>query len=52
MDASLDALLTAHLAELAKINRLRRLRQWLWHNGTLHDADGRALIDASSNDYL
>ena len=52
MDASLDALLTAHLAELAKTNRLRRLRPWHWHNGTLHDADGRALIDASSNDYL
>ncbi|MCX7148924.1 MAG: 8-amino-7-oxononanoate synthase [Rhodocyclales bacterium] len=52
MDASLDALLTAHLAELARTNRLRRLRPWHWHSGELRDADGRILIDASSNDYL
>ena len=52
MDASLDSLLQARLAALNKDHRLRRLRPWRWHNGTLHDADGRALIDASSNDYL
>jgi len=52
MDASLDTLLQAHLAALSEANRLRRLRPWHWHNGTLHDASGRALIDASSNDYL
>ena len=52
MDANLDALLRTRLAELAAAHRLRRLRPWHWHNGTLHDADGRTLIDASSNDYL
>lgn len=52
MDASLDTLLAAHLAELNATQRLRRLRPWNWQQGRLHDADGRALIDASSNDYL
>ncbi|MDO8787863.1 MAG: 8-amino-7-oxononanoate synthase [Sulfuritalea sp.] len=52
MDASLDTLLQGSLAALSEANRLRRLRPWHWHNGTLHDANGRALIDASSNDYL
>jgi len=52
MDANLNALLRTRLAELAAAHRLRRLRPWHWHNGTLHDADGRTLIDASSNDYL
>ncbi|MCK9386975.1 MAG: 8-amino-7-oxononanoate synthase [Sulfuritalea sp.] len=52
MDASLDALLKARLAALSEAKRLRRLRPWQWCHGTLHDVDGRALIDASSNDYL
>ena len=52
MDPDLDTLLQARLAGLSAAKRLRRLRPWHWHNGTLHDADGRALIDASSNDYL
>ena len=52
MDASLDALLAKHLAELGEQQRLRRLRPWRWHDGALHNAAGRALIDASSNDYL
>jgi 8-amino-7-oxononanoate synthase len=52
MDASLDTLLAAQLAELNAANRQRRLRPWHWRDGALHDADGRALIDASSNDYL
>ncbi|MDK9713442.1 MAG: 8-amino-7-oxononanoate synthase [Sulfuritalea sp.] len=52
MDAELDALLRTRLAELDAAHRLRRLRPWHWGDGSLHDADGRALIDASSNDYL
>lgn len=52
MDANLDALLRTRLAELDAAHRLRRLRPWHWHNGSLHNAAGRALIDASSNDYL
>lgn len=52
MDASLDILLRARLAALREANRLRRLRPWHWHEGELRNADGRALIDASSNDYL
>ncbi|MCX7156290.1 MAG: 8-amino-7-oxononanoate synthase [Rhodocyclales bacterium] len=52
MDANLDGLLRTRLAELDAANRLRRLRPWHWHNGTLRNAAGRALIDASSNDYL
>jgi 8-amino-7-oxononanoate synthase len=52
MDAGLDALLHARLTALSEANRLRRLRPWHWQQGRLRDADGRALIDASSNDYL
>ena len=52
MDPSLDALLQTRLAALNDANRLRRLRPWHWSKGELHDADGRSLIDASSNDYL
>ena len=52
MDARLDALLQTRLASLNDANRLRRLRPWHWSNGELHAADGRSLIDASSNDYL
>ncbi|MDP1733470.1 MAG: 8-amino-7-oxononanoate synthase [Sulfuritalea sp.] len=52
MDAGLDALLQSRLTALSDANRLRRLRPWHWQQGSLHDADGRALIDASSNDYL
>jgi 8-amino-7-oxononanoate synthase len=52
MDASLDALLQTRLTALKDVNRLRRLRPWHWSKGELHNADGRRLIDASSNDYL
>jgi 8-amino-7-oxononanoate synthase len=52
MDASLDALLQRRLAELDAQQRRRRLRPWHWQRGSLHDAAGRALLDASSNDYL
>ena len=52
MDPSLDALLQTRLAALNDANRLRRLRPWHWSKDELHDADGRSLIDASSNDYL
>jgi 8-amino-7-oxononanoate synthase len=52
MDAGLDSLLQERLLELCGANRLRRLRPWHWQNSALHDATGRALIDASSNDYL
>jgi 8-amino-7-oxononanoate synthase len=52
MDPSLDILLRERLVALNEANRLRRLRPWHWSKGELHDADGRSLIDASSNDYL
>ncbi|KAF0166540.1 MAG: 8-amino-7-oxononanoate synthase [Rhodocyclaceae bacterium] len=52
MDADLDRLLQAGLEQIDAAGLRRRLRPWHWHNGALHDADGRALIDASSNDYL
>jgi 8-amino-7-oxononanoate synthase len=52
MDTSLNNLLKAQLEALSEAKRLRRLRPWHWHNGQLHDAADRALIDASSNDYL
>ncbi|MEI8164560.1 MAG: 8-amino-7-oxononanoate synthase [Betaproteobacteria bacterium] len=52
MDAGLDALLKRRLALLGEARRLRRLRPLQWCDGQLHDAAGRALIDASSNDYL
>ena len=52
MDASLDTLLQARLGELDGARLRRRLRPWHWQHGVLCDANGRALIDASSNDYL
>ena len=52
MDADLDKLLQEGLEQIDATGLRRRLRPWHWHNGALHDADGRALIDASSNDYL
>lgn len=52
MDADLDRLLQAGLEQIDAAGLRRRLRPWHWHNGALHDADGRAPIDASSNDYL
>jgi 8-amino-7-oxononanoate synthase len=52
MDTSLDALLQTRLTALKDANRLRRLRPWHWSKGELRNADGRRLIDASSNDYL
>ncbi|MDP2823567.1 MAG: 8-amino-7-oxononanoate synthase [Sulfuritalea sp.] len=52
MDRSIDRLLQQELAALSEANRLRRLRPWHWQQGRLHDADGRKLIDAASNDYL
>ncbi|MDP2133232.1 MAG: 8-amino-7-oxononanoate synthase, partial [Sulfuritalea sp.] len=52
MDANLDHLLQAGLAQLDAGRLRRRLRPWHWHRGHLVGADGRQLIDASSNDYL
>lgn len=52
MDTRLDLALKAQLAAASETKRLRKLRPWHWRNGRLHEADGRALIDASSNDYL
>jgi 8-amino-7-oxononanoate synthase len=52
MDVSLDILLRERLAALSEARRLRRLRPWRWQQEALRDIDGRALIDASSNDYL
>ena len=52
MDANLDRLLQAELAQLDAGRLRRRLRPWHWHRGHLVGADGRRLIDASSNDYL
>lgn len=52
MDTSLDIMLQRQLAALKEAGRLRHLRPWHWQQGKLHDADGHALIDASSNDYL
>ena len=52
MDPSLDILLRERLVALNEANRLRRLRPWHWSKGELRNADGRRLIDASSNDYL
>lgn len=48
----LDARLGAELAQLEAVHRRRRLRAWRVRDGLLTDADGRPLIDASSNDYL
>jgi len=52
MDSTLDTLLLQQLATLDAAHRRRRLRALSWVNGRLQDASGRALIDASSNDYL
>lgn len=52
MDPDLDLLLQQQLAALGAARRRRRLRPLLWRDGQLHDAAGRALIDAASNDYL
>lgn len=52
MDAELDRLLQADLGRIDVAGLRRRLRPWHWSNGELQAADGRALIDASSNDYL
>ena len=52
MDADFDRLLQTDLGRIDAAGLRRRLRPWRWGNGELHAADGRALIDASSNDYL
>ncbi|OHC68384.1 MAG: 8-amino-7-oxononanoate synthase [Rhodocyclales bacterium RIFCSPLOWO2_02_FULL_63_24] len=52
MDTHLDALLQTELDRLTAVNRRRRLRPVQWRDGGMHDAAGRPLIDASSNDYL
>ena len=52
MDADLDRLLLADLDRIEAAGLRRRLRPWHWDHGELQAADGRALIDASSNDYL
>lgn len=52
MDADLDRLLQTDLDRIDAAGLRRRLRPWHWGNGALQAADGRALIDASSNDYL
>ena len=52
MDRSLDRLLQRELAALDSGTRLRRLRAVGFADGRLQDADGRPLIDISSNDYL
>ena len=52
MDAALDALLLDELAALDAAARRRRLRALGAGGGGLNDADGRSLIDVSSNDYL
>jgi len=52
MDADLDKLLQTGLEQIDATGLRRRLRPWHSHNGALRDSDGRALIDASSNDYL
>jgi 8-amino-7-oxononanoate synthase len=52
MNPDLDLALQAELDELSENRRRRRLRPWHWQSGALHATDGRALIDAASNDYL
>ena len=52
MDKSLDALLREELAALDAGSRRRRLRAVAVAGGRLQDANGRPLIDVSSNDYL
>ncbi|MCM2308542.1 MAG: 8-amino-7-oxononanoate synthase [Sulfuritalea sp.] len=52
MDPGLDLLLQQQLAALQAGARRRRLRPLQMVGGRLQDAQGRALIDAASNDYL
>jgi 8-amino-7-oxononanoate synthase len=52
MASPLDTLLQQQLAALDAVHRRRRLRPVSWADGVLRDAGGRALVDASSNDYL
>ena len=52
MASPLDTLLLQQLAALDAVHRRRRLRPVSWVGGQLRDANGRALIDVSSNDYL
>ena len=52
MASPLDTLLLQQLAALDAVHRRRRLRPLSWIDGQLRDANGRALIDVSSNDYL
>ena len=52
MASQLDTLLQQQLVALDAVHRRRRLHPVSWADGELRDANGRALIDASSNDYL
>lgn len=52
MDPTLARALAEQLDRLNTTHRRRRLRPLACHDGTLHDAAGTPLIDASSNDYL
>ena len=52
MDNAFDTLLRQELAALDAGTRRRQLRAVGASHGRLHDADGRPLIDVSSNDYL
>jgi len=52
MASPLDTLLLQQLTALDAAHRRRRLRPVSWADGQLRDANGRALIDVSSNDYL
>lgn len=52
MASQLDTLLQQQLAALDAVHRRRRLHPLSWANGEFRDANGRALIDVSSNDYL
>lgn len=52
MSHSLDQALSAQLTALDAQSRRRILRPLAWRDGHLRDAQDRALIDASSNDYL
>ncbi len=52
MDAGLDRALRAQLSALDEAKRLRTLRPLQARDDGLHDAGGRLLVDAASNDYL
>jgi len=52
MDAGLDRALRAQLEALDQAKRLRTLRPLQSRDDGLHDAGGRLLVDAASNDYL